>query len=73
MIALTTIVIGLCGLVIALALLVAHLFRALGDFQEDLDHTHGMAHAAIDLLEHHLTGDDITIHHMRLRTDDKEE
>lgn len=62
----------LCCLTIALAFLVAHLHHALRCLQDDMDHTHDMAHTAITALALHLDGQPITLHHMKIRTTDKE-
>lgn len=62
----------LCCLTITLTFLVAYLYHALRDLQDDMDHTHDMAHTAITALALHLDGQPITLHHMKIRTTDKE-
>lgn len=66
------IVAALAVFVGALAYTLLHIIRALMEVQAELDHTHEVAHAAVAMLALHLSGEDVDLQVMRLRTDDKE-
>lgn len=66
------IVVVLAVLVGALAFVLRHVIWTLADMQAELDHAHEVAHAAVAMLAMHLSGDDVDIPVIRLRTDDKE-